>query len=198
MKNYEKNIIKNNSIGFIGIVVLIIGGIFWIATSRQQNISTPVTPQAKSRVQVLINAKAPEASFTNLNDAKIKLSSFKGKKVMLWLVATWCSSCSEGARVLSQNENALSNLTIITLKTYNNAGYPGPSIKTFAQQSAPKMLLVKNWLWGDITQDSASVYNPRNYPDIYFLIDKNGIVRDINDAPAATINTIRAFAQKPD
>ncbi len=179
----------------IGITGIAIGGItFWVNTKEQQNSSILTTH--KSTKQVIINSKAPDASFTALNNIQMKLSNFKGQKVMLWLVATWCSSCSEGARVLSENEDSIKNIKIITLKTYNNAGYPGPTIEKFAKESAPKMLLVKNWLWGNITKKSTSVYNPRNYPDIYFLIDANGTIRNISDAPAATINTIRAFAQK--
>lgn len=183
---------RNTIVGFVSIVILF-GGVVWFAASRQSSPQDTTAPI--SQVRVSVGAAAPEATFTDMSGVQEKLSHFKGQKVMLWLVATWCSSCSEGAKVLSQNENKLGNLTIITLKTYGNAGYPGPSIKEFATQSAPKMLSVKNWHWGDLTQQSARVYNPRNYPDIYFLIDKNGIVREINDAPAATIGDILKFTK---
>lgn len=185
---------KNTIIGFVSIAV-IVAGVFWIAASRQQSSPLSKASQAKPLIGVAINARAPDATFTTIDGKQIKLSSFKGKKVMFWLVATWCSSCSEGAKVLSQNESKLGNLTIITLKTYGNAGYPGPKIGDFAVQSAPSTLHAKNWHWGNLTKQSTKVYNPRNYPDIYFLIDKNGIVRDINDAPAATLGTILKFAQ---
>jgi len=182
---------KNIIIGFVSIIVLV-GGFIWLSASGQSN--TPTTPEASSQQRVAVNTNAPEAIFTNLKGTSVKLSSFKGKKVMLWLVATWCSSCIEGAKVLAQNESKLGDITIITLKTYGNAGYSGPSIKKFAEQSAPKMLLAKNWLWGSLSQQSTRIYNQRNYPDIYFLIDKNGVVREINDAPAATIGDILKFA----
>ncbi len=182
MKKSTKIIIGIAVVAFIG----------WVALSSSGKSQKPVAGAVSVVTQ---NAPAPNAVFTTIDGKQAALSAFKGKKVMLWLVATWCSSCSEGARVLSQNEKALGNLTIITLKTYGNAGYPGPSIKTFAEQSAPKMLLAKNWHWGNLTKQSAQVYNPRNYPDIYFLIDKNGVVREINDAPAATIDDILKFAR---
>ncbi len=182
---------KNIIIGFVSIAV-IVAGVFWIAASRQQSSPAPSAPTVE---HVAIGAPSPSATFTDLNGTAVKLSSFKGKKVMFWLVATWCSSCSEGAKVLSQNESKLGNLTIITLKTYGNAGYPGPKIEDFAVQSASSTLHAKNWHWGNLTKQSTKVYNPRNYPDIYFLIDKNGIVRDISDAPAATLGTILKFAQ---
>ncbi len=185
MKKSTKIIIGIAVVAFIG----------WVALSSSGTSQKPVAGAGAVSV-VTQNALAPNAVFTTIDGKQTALSAFKGKKVMLWLVATWCSSCSEGARVLSQNEKALGNLTIITLKTYGNAGYPGPSIKTFAEQSAPKMLLAKNWLWGNASQNMARTYNPRNYPDIYFLIDKKGIVREVSDAPAATIGSIIKFANE--
>ncbi len=180
---------KNILISII-IFILLISIAIWFKGTNKQNTQLPSV-----KPTISLNTTAPEATFTKIDGTQIKLSSFKGKKVMFWLVATWCSSCSEGARVLSQNQNNLKNLKIITLKTYGNAGYPGPSIKDFATQSAPKMLLSKNWLWGNLTQKSTRIYNPRNYPDIYFLIDKDGIIKEINDAPAATIGDIIKFAK---
>ncbi len=180
---------KNTLIGFVSIVVLV-GGVVWFASSKQLNTAT-----VSSQEKVAVNAPAPPASFNDISGATENLSDFKGKKVMLWLVATWCSSCSEGARVLSQNKNKLGDLTILVLKTYGNAGYPGPSIKEFVSQSAPAVLLSKNWHLGNLTKQSTQVYNPRNYPDIYFLIDKSGVIREVNDAPAATISDILTFAQ---
>ncbi len=90
----------------------------------------------------------------------------------------------------------LKNLKIIATKTFGNAGYPGPSVLDFAKQYSPSLLSEKNWLWGDLTKSSTAVYNPKNYPDIYFLIDENGVLQDISGAPAATINKIIKFANE--
>jgi len=170
---------------------VIVAGVFWIAASRQQSSPAPSAPTVE---HVAIGAPFSKCYVYRLERHCCKAFKFQGKSDVL-VVATWCSSCSEGAKVLSQNESKLGNLTIITLKTYGNAGYPGPKIGDFAVQSAPSTLHAKNWHWGNLTKQSTKVYNPRNYPDIYFLIDKNGIVRDINDAPAATLGTIIKFAQ---
>ena len=40
----------------------------------------------------------------------------------------------------------------------------------------------------------ASRYNPRRYPDIYFLIDEKGMLQAVNGAPSATMSTIKKFA----
>lgn len=161
------------------------------------NINNSPEPLASlEKAKVVRGKAAPEAHFTILSGEDTHLSDFKGQKVMFWLLATWCPSCIAGAQVLEQNNDQLGDLTIIALETYGNAGYRGPSIEGFAKQNAPAMLSASNWLWGDASQETTSVYNPRNYPDIYFLIDENGILRDIDGAPAATIDKIIQFANE--
>ncbi len=182
---------KKNIVWIIAIILFIIG-IFWIILNQSRNTKNTSVPSITLRATM--NHLAPEVYFSDIAGNTLKLSDFRGRKLMLWSVATWCSSCSEGAHILAKNEAKLGKLTILVLKSYGNAGYPGPKIERFASQSAPNMLTAKNWLWGNFSSQATQIYNPRNYPDIYFLIDKQGIIRDINDAPAATINTIVKFA----
>jgi len=184
---------KKNTKIIIWIVVVVFIGLVAIFSFGKS--SKPVTRTSTVSV-VTQNAPAPNAVFTTIDGKQVMLSSFKGKKVMLWMLATWCSSCSEGVRVLAQNNSKLHGLTIIALKTYGDAGYSGPSIKEFKQRYAPASLSGKNWIWGNASQKITSIYNPRNYPDIYFLIDKNGVVKEVSDAPAATINGIIQFANE--
>lgn len=144
--------------------------------------------------KVRLGRPAPDAVFTTFSGEERLLREFRGRKVMFWLLATWCPSCIAGAQVLAQNNDKLSHLTIIALKTYGNAGYPGPSIEEFAKQNAPSTLSAANWLWAEASPAATKIYNPRNFPDIYFLIDENGVLRAINSAPAATLNKIIEFA----
>lgn len=161
------------------------------------NINNSPEPLASlEKVKVVRGGLAPEAHFTLSNGNDAHLSDFRNKKVMLWLLATWCPSCIAGAQILQESNNKLTDLTIIALKTYGNAGYPGPSIEAFAKQNAPATLSASNWSWGNLSSESTKIYNPKNFPDIYFLIDKNGILKDIDGAPAATINKIIDFANE--
>jgi len=114
---------------------------------------------------------------------------------MIWYLATWCSSCSKGSQVLEQNNAKLKGMKVIALETFGDAGYNGIPIGQFIQENAPASLNYGNWIWGDASKGATEVYNSKNYPDIYYLIDKNGIVRSIDGAPSATINKIIGFAQ---
>lgn len=180
------------------IAIVIAGGLVWLAaiSGNPQEKSAANSQENTFYPQVVIGKQAPDAVFTALNGKQRMLAEFRGKKVMFWLLATWCPSCIVGTQVLGQNNDKLRNLTIIGLKTYGNAGYPGPSIKEFANSYAPQTLSAPNWLWGDASKDTTNIYNPRNYPDIYFLIDENGVIRGIDGAPAATIDKIIQFANK--
>lgn len=166
-----------------------------IETFIKVSINNSPEPLASlEKTKIARDKLAPDATFTTLDGRELSLSEFRDKKVMFWLLATWCPSCIAGAQVLAENNEQLSGLTIIALETYGNAGYPGPSMEAFAKQNAPAMLSAQNWLWGDASQEATEDYNPRNYPDIYFLIDEDGVLRDIDTAPAATINKIIEFA----
>lgn len=147
------------------------------------------------KAKVAVGNPAPEATFTTIDGQTATLSEFENEKVVLWLFATWCPSCKQGARALQENNRQLSNMKIVGVKTYSNAGYSGPSVPEFVKSFSPELLKAKNWAWGNFSQESTKVYNPRNLPDIYFLIDEEGIIREINTAPAATIDTIVNFAK---
>ncbi len=148
------------------------------------------------QAEVAWNEPAPSAVFTTLAGEQLKLSEYRGERVMFWFIATWCPSCIAGATMLSNNNDKLSNLTIISLENYDNAGFPGPTMDEFVEENAPDMLTASNWVWGRVPEDTAKVYNPKNFADIYFLIDEEGIVQEIDGAPAATIGKIINFANE--
>ena len=157
--------------------------------------SVNLPPPASNGVVLSIGSPAPEATFTTTDGKEVTLSDYRGEKVMFWFLATWCPSCYQAATVLEKNNEQLNGLEVIALKTYGNAGYSGSSIAAFAQRYAPNTLHYDNWNWGDASPQATSVYNSRNYPDIYFLIDENGILQGVDGAPAATLKKILNFVQ---
>jgi len=139
--------------------------------------------------------KAPPASFAS-GGKQIPLARYQGKKVMLWMFSTWCGSCAAAFEALAEQQPALAKagLRIIALKNYENGGYPGPSLQDFVKRYGTTLLKAPNWIFGEVTAEMASRYNPRRYPDIYFLIDEKGMLQAVNGAPSATMSTIKKFA----
>jgi transcription elongation factor Elf1/thiol-disulfide isomerase/thioredoxin len=138
---------------------------------------------------------AAPATFTTIDDEEKQLSDYRGQKVMFWIFATWCPSCIKGAQALQAKNDELQDMSIIALKTFGNAGSSGPSVSEFAQQYAPQLLEANNWVWGDLSKKSTRVWNPRNRPDIFWLIGTDGTIQTKTAAPAATIDQIVQFAQ---
>lgn len=164
------------------------GSIYWGSGSGE----IPQTPAV-----VKIGVPAPEIAFTTVDGTQRRLSEFRGRPVMLWLFATWCPTCVAGTYAVVERFDRLkrSGIQIIQLKLYNNLGYPGPSVEEFAGRYAGAMAPSPNWLWGEASQKGSFTYDPRGYPDIYFLIGKDGILQDIQPAPHVTMNKILAFAR---
>lgn len=154
-------------------------------------------PQA-ANAQIKVGAPAPDASFTTVDGAVHRLGQFRGRPVMLWLFATWCPTCQAGTAAVAQHIRQLeqAGLQVIQLKLYNNLGYPGPSVQDIAKTFAGAARSSPNWHWGEASQEVSYTYDPKGHPDIYFLIDKDGIIRAIDGGPSAAMDSILSFARQ--
>jgi len=144
-----------------------------------------------------VGQPAPDFSFTTVDGRTFQLSDFRGQPVMFWLLATWCPTCQVSAQALAERIDEIERLglVIVTLKLHNNLGYPGPTIEEFGRRWASEAFNSPNWLWGDASQAVSFSYDPRGVPDIYWLIDPQGIVRARDTAPNTTLNRILEFAR---
>ncbi len=151
--------------------------------------------KAQTRPVLGIGAPAPEFQFTTTDGAKRRLSEFRGRPVMLWLFATWCPSCVAATAAIAENYQRLneSGLQIIQLKLHDNLGYRGPTTSEFAARNAGPLATHPGWLWGDASREGSFTYDPRGFPDIYFLIDKEGVLRDVDLTPHTTMDKILNF-----
>ncbi len=151
-----------------------------------------------SAAEVKLGARAPELTFTAVDGVRHRLSEFHGRPVMVWLFASWCPSCQAGteaiARAFPQLEQA--GLQIVQLRLYQNLGEPGPSAAEFARAFGRSAYASPHWLWGEASQEASYTFDPRGYPDVYFLIDKDGIIREISGGPNTAIDQILSFARR--
>jgi len=175
------------------LVVISVGLIaIGIGTSNTQKIrSTQIQPVAS------INKPLVPADFTSIQGKPISLASYHGEKLMVYLIATWCSSCKASLQTLVKNTSALqkNGLNVVTLETYGDAGYSGPSMQQFLNATTNINHLSSNFIFGNASQALTASYNPNNVPDIYYLINPAGIIETVNSTPSATMNTILQFAK---
>jgi thiol-disulfide isomerase/thioredoxin len=140
--------------------------------------------------------RAPDAVFLS-GGRRISLVAYHGKKVMLWLFSTWCPSCRAGLETLPHDQKRFlaGHLHLIILENYKNGGYPGPSLKKMKNRYAKGIQGASNWSFGHATRSLASLYNPQSYPDIFYLIRRDGTIRTVESAPTAHLATILHFAE---
>jgi thiol-disulfide isomerase/thioredoxin len=138
---------------------------------------------------------APDIKLYLTNGQIINLSYFRGQNVLLWFVATWCSSCQIGAQMLSSNYYQIlhnKGYIIIVVELYNDLGQPGHSIEAFAEQFGGGFK--SGWFYATSTQEATLIYDPNGYLDIFYVINKNGIIIQKGyDLPASLPNLINSL-----
>ncbi len=161
------------------------------------SIASGSAANAQTLAPVKIGAPAPDMTFTTVDGTERRLSEFRGRPVMLWFFASWCPTCTVGTVAVAQEIDQLNQagIQIIQLQLYNNLGYPGPSVADFAKRYAGSVTPSSNWLWGEASLIGSFTYDPGGYPDIYFLIGRDGIIQEIAPAPHVTMDKILAFAR---
>ncbi len=152
---------------------------------------------AQTPAPVKIGAPAPDFAFTAVDGTERRLSEFRGQPMMLWFYASWCPTCQVGTVAVAGKLDQLkqAGIQIIQLQLYKNLGAPGPSVEDFAKQYASSVPRSPNWLWGEASQEASYTYDPSGYPDIYFLIVRDGVVQEIDPEPQVTMNIILEFAE---
>jgi thiol-disulfide isomerase/thioredoxin len=158
----------------------------------------PSAAHAEEKIVLKIGAPAPDIAFTSLDGGDYKLSQFRGRPVMLWFFASWCRTCIGSTKLVSElfADLTAGGMRIIQLRLYNNLGYAGPTARQFAESFAGAPGDSPDWLWGEASLEASVTYDPRGYPDIYFLIDRGGILRAANGAPNVSMDDILDFAGK--
>ncbi|MGG4267187.1 redoxin domain-containing protein [Peribacillus simplex] len=120
---------------------------------------------------VEIGAKAPDFTLKTLDGKQIKLSDYKGKKVMLNFWATWCPPCKKEMPDMEKYTKQAGDDVVVLAVNID----PENDVKSFVND---------NGITFTIPLDSQRAKNPVNerykissIPTTYF-IDKEGIIRN--------------------
>jgi len=172
-------------ISVLSIAVVIIVSYILISTSVSSN---------PPKVGTNIGDLAPNIKLFLTNGQTLNLSDFGGQNILLWFVATWCYSCQVGAQMLlSKYYDYLhqKGYIIIVVELYDDLGQPGPSIEQFAQQFGGGTGK-PGWYYANSTLDATLTYDPKGYLDIFYIIDKYGIIKYVGyNLPASLPNIIQ-------
>lgn len=174
----------------IAIIIIIIFIAFYLNNSSQSSNNSPEL--------LKIGSIAPNASFLLVNGTMQKISDYKGHIILVYLVATWCSSCIVGTRALAKNIDFFSNknVTIIELELYKDLGYQGPGINKFINTNVNNFSERSKIIRGYATYNMTKLYDAKAYLDLYYLINKNRKIVYINGAPKETMNLLKYAVNK--
>ncbi|GAC1421521.1 MAG: hypothetical protein NVSMB5_14780 [Candidatus Velthaea sp.] len=144
---------------------------------------------------IAIGQSAPAFTYRLLNGHQLLPKTLHGHPYVLWMVASWCSSCEAGSSVVGEHIDYLRDrgVSVVEMRLAKDLGAPGPGLQTF-QKAVGKKSASPNWFWGELTDKQTLVLDPKGYPDIYYLIDADGKVSAINGNPATTWDQIAGFA----
>ena len=143
-----------------------------------------------------IGNRAPNFSYHQLNGKFVGQRELRGHPYIVWLVASWCSSCKTGSLVVADHIAMLKQrgIRIVELQLANDLGAPGPGLPTF-QSAVGKRAQTPGWYWGVATEQQTLVLDPKGYADVYYLVNRHGMVVGINGNPSASWNVIQHFAK---
>ncbi len=181
---------KYNYIGLAIIIIIIIVITFYLNNLSQSSKNTPEL--------LRIGTTAPNTSFLLINGTMQKISDYRGHIVLIYLVATWCSSCIVGTRALAKNIDFFSNnnVTIIELELYKDLGYHGPDINKFINTNVNNISERNRIIRGYATYNMTKLYDAKAYLDLYYLINTNGKIVYVNGAPKETMNLLKYAVNK--
>ncbi|TAM78254.1 hypothetical protein EPN44_01270 [bacterium] len=145
-----------------------------------------------------VGASVPPFSYRLIDGKVLTPAALRGRPYVLWLMATWCSSCQGGTAVVAQHiaELRARGISVVQLEVAQDLGYPGPPLAAF-RKAAGMAAASPNWYWGEATEAQTRALDPHAYPDLYYLVDARGRIVGTDGAPAATWSRIATFAAHP-
>ena len=156
-----------------------------------------VLNHAKTTKYLSVGETAPNYTFQLANGSTENLNNYKGKPIILWFVATWCSSCAQGNAVVADNLPFFKehDVKILELEQYDDLGSPGMSISKFISEYGNNNTYVTG---GVASYNMTLAYNtpPTFQLDIYYLISPSGKILYVGEGIAGGIGNLENAISK--
>lgn len=141
-----------------------------------------------------VGAPAPDGSYTPINGATTSVAALRGQPALVWFVSTSCDSCEAGTKAMANqiDQFAQHHVRVVELELYDNLGAGATDIGAFGRALAGARFSHPDWTWGNASQTLTTAFDPKNYLDVYYLLDAHGTIRYYNSAPESTMTSLLA------
>jgi len=168
------------------VLVAVIIAVVLVATNAPSSVglvnADDLYPAAS---QLSVGAKAPDFTLKTIEGKSYRLSSFKGKPVLLEFFAVWCPVCQAESTILNQIDatygpKGLQTVAVLANPYGKNYEKSGNTDLTVVTKSDVNWYIsnfnVKHPTVIDPTFATVNIYGASRYPGLY-LIDKSGTIR---------------------
>ncbi|MFB7140763.1 MULTISPECIES: TlpA disulfide reductase family protein [unclassified Bacillus (in: firmicutes)] len=137
------------------------------------------------KLGVQVGQQAPDIQLMTLDEKKVNLSSFKGKKVILNFWATWCPPCQDEIPALEKFHQAHKDIEMIGVADYIGEKKDLNFIKNFVSKNSMNYNILI-----DENGDNFRKYGVISIPTTYF-INANGeiVFKQIGPVTEKQLNT---------
>lgn len=141
---------------------------------------------------IAVGDPAPDFTLKDQHDNEIRLSSYRGKKVLLsWHPLAWTGVCTDQMRALDVNMENFNQLNTVPLGLSVD---PAPCKKAWATALALSKLSIPSDFWphGKVAQDYGIFIEKVGFSErANIIIDENGIVRWVKVYPIKQLPDIK-------
>ncbi|WEK55500.1 MAG: TlpA disulfide reductase family protein [Candidatus Cohnella colombiensis] len=164
---------RKNGIAIMAILLLITWGIYDYMKDRSDASDFNQQQQTSNKVGIKKSNEAPEFELLSLDNQPMKLSEFRGKKVILNFWATWCPPCRAEMPHMEKFNNEYKEDAVVLAVNLTNTEKKRSDVTEFLEQFNVDFPVVM-----DGEGHVASTYQVIAYPTSY-IIDSQGIIREI-------------------
>lgn len=165
---------KRNAIALIALLVLVVWGAYDYQTKKDHSGVMNQKEQSESvKTGIGLENKAPDFELQSLDGKKVKLSDYKGKKILLNFWATWCPPCRIEMPHMEKFYEEFEKKDVVVLAV--NLTRTEKSV-----EDVPKFVGEYGLTFPVVLDEKGIVsnyYQVVAYPTSYF-IDSQGIIRD--------------------
>lgn len=164
---------RKNGIAILLVLMLAGWGIYDYTQDGSEPTNSPQQLTEPADIGIQEGNLAPDFQLQTMNGETVKLSDFKGKKVILNFWATWCPPCrAEMPHLEKFYEDHQENVVVLAVNLTKTEKKPN-EVKAFVEEFGLTFPTVM-----DIKGEVSDMYQIFAYPTSY-MVDSQGIIQEI-------------------